>query len=245
MLRLIPDRGVSRLKVHILPVFAVMCAGVLAEPVAMPPEAILDHYCAAEEGQRQLFRGVSMEVEIAASLPSLKKTGKLHALRNISKLGRITYQILGFEGDNTVKKEVIARYLTAEAEAQKEQPASLAVTPANYKFKYRGRGQFEGRDVHMFQVTPRQKRQGMYKGEVWIDAATYLRVRESGYLVKNPSLFLKRVAFVRNYAIRDGISVPLHTQSVVETRLVGKAELIIDYTNFSGPAAALGDYESQ
>jgi len=109
MLRLIPDRGVSRLKVHILPVFAVMCAGVLAEPVAMPPEAILDHYCAAEEGQRQLFRGVSMEVEIAASLPSLKKTGKLHALRNISKLGRITYQILGFEGDNTVKKEVIAR----------------------------------------------------------------------------------------------------------------------------------------
>ena len=119
------------------------------------------------------------------------------------------------------------------------------MTPANYKFKYRGRGQFEGRDVHMFQVTPRQKRQGMYKGEVWIDAATYLRVRESGYLVKNPSLFLKRVAFVRNYAIRDGISVPLHTQSVVETRLVGKAELIIDYTNFSGPAAALGDYESQ
>ena len=132
--------------------------------------------------------------------PSLKKAGKLHALRRISTLGRITYQVLGFEGDNTVKKEVIARYLTAEAEAQKEQPASLAVTPANYKFKYSGRGQLEGRNVHIFQVTPRQKRQGMYKGELWIDAESYLRVQESGYLVKNPSVFLKRVAFVREYA---------------------------------------------
>ena len=164
----------------------MVCAGVLAEPAPMAPEAILDHYCAAEEGQQQLLRGISMEVEIAASLPSLKKAGKLHALRRISKLGRITYQILGFEGDNTIKREVIARYLTAEAEAQKEQPASLAVTPANYKFKYRGRSQLEGRNAHVFQVTPRQKRQGMYKGELWIDAETYLRVRESGYLVKNP-----------------------------------------------------------
>lgn len=223
----------------------MVCAGVLAEPTAMPPEAILDHYCAAEEGQQQLLRGVSMEVEIEASLPSLKKAGKLHALRRISKLGRITYQILGFEGDNTIKKEVIARYLTAEAEAQKEQPASVAVTPTNYKFKYRGRSQLDGRNVHVFQVTPRQKRQGVYKGELWIDAETYLRVRESGYLVKNPSVFLKRVAFVRSYAIRDGVSVPLQTQSVVDTRLVGKAELIIDYTNFSAPAAELGDYDSQ
>ena len=84
----------------------------------------------------------------------------------------------------------------------------MAVTPENYKFKYKGRGQLDGRDVYIFQVTPRQKRQGLFQGEVWIDAATYLRVQESGYLVKNPSIFLKKVAFVRKYEIRDGISVP-------------------------------------
>ena len=89
------------------------------------------------------------------------------------------------------------------------------------------------RDVHVFQVTPRQKRQGLFKGEVWIDAATFLRVRESGRLVKNPSIFLKRVEFVRNYEIQDGIAVPRRVESVVETRLVGKAELTIDFTNFS------------
>lgn len=189
-----------------------------------------------------------MDVEIEASLPRLQKQGRLHALRRISALGRITYEMLRFEGDGTVKKEVIARYLTAEAEAQKDQSPLLAMTPENYKFKYKGRNQLDGRDVHVFQVTPRKKRQGMFKGEVWIDAATYLRVRESGYLVKNPSIFLKRVEFVRKYEIRDGISVPRQVQSVVDTRLVGKAELTIDFTNFSidGPKrGALGEAENQ
>ena len=173
-----------------------------------------------------------MEVEIEASLPKLKKQGRLHALRRISALGRITYEMLRFEGDGTVRNQVIARYLTAEAEAQKDQAPSVAVTPDNYRFKYKGRSQLDGRDVHVFQVTPKQKRQGMFKGEIWIDAGTYLRLQESGYLVKNPSIFLKKVAFVRKYEIRDGISVPRQVQSVVDTRLVGKAELTIDFSNF-------------
>ena len=174
-----------------------------------------------------------MDVDIAASLPKLKKQGRLHALRRISALGRITYEMLRFEGDGTVKNQVIARYLTAEAEAQKEQAPSMAVIPANYKFKYKGRGLLDGRETHIFQVAPRQKRPGLFQGEVQIDASTYLRVQESGYLVKNPSIFLKKVAFVRKYEIRDGISVPRQVQSVVDTRLVGRAELTIDFSNFS------------
>jgi len=187
-----------------------------------------------------------MDVDISGSLPRLKKQGRLHALRHISNLGRITYDMLRFEGDSTVKKEVIARYLTAESEAQRG--PSLDVTPENYKFKYKGLGQLEGREVHMFQVSPKQKRFGLFKGEIWIDADTYLRVQESGYLVKNPSIAVRKVAFVRKYEIRNGISVPLQVQSVTDTWIVGKAELTIDYSNFSmdgrKPGAA-GDSDGQ
>jgi hypothetical protein len=190
-------------------------------------------YCAATRSQEQALRNASMDVDIDASLPNLKKYGKLHALRRISALGRITYDRLRFEGDGTVKTQVIARYLTAEAEAQKSQSPSLAVTPENYKFKYKGLNNLDGRDVHVYQVTPRQKRQGLFKGEIWIDAATSLRVRESGTLVKNPSLFLKRVDFVRNYDIRGGVSVPRRVESVANVRMVGKAELTIDFSNFA------------
>jgi hypothetical protein len=236
------------LKVRVLVLLIGVCVSIVAEPAAEAPQAIVENYCAASRGQEQSFQGASMDVEIQASLPKLKKQGRLHALRRISALGRVTYEMLRFEGDGTVKNQVIARYLTAEAETQKDQAPSLAVTPANYRFRYKSRSQLEGRAVYIFQVTPRQKRQGLFKGDLWIDAGTYLRVRESGYLVKSPSIFLKKVAFIRKYEIRDGISVPLQVQSVVDTRLAGEAELTIDFSNFSIDSAqrgAMGDADSQ
>jgi hypothetical protein len=198
-----------------------------------PADRIVENYCTASRAQERALQGASMDVEFDASLPKLKQHGRLHALRRISPLGLIKYERLRFEGDGTVNHQVITRYLTAEAESQREQSPSLAVNPQNYNFKYKGLNRLDGRDVHVFQVAPKQKRQGLFKGEVWIDARTYLRVQESGYLVKNPSIFLKKVAFVRKYEIRDGISVPRQVLSVVETRLVGTAELTIDFTNFS------------
>jgi hypothetical protein len=219
------------LKFCVLLLFVIACISVAADSAVVFPDTIVENYCAASRNQEQALKGASMDVEILGSLPKLKKQGKLHALRHISSLGRITYEMLRFEGDNTVKKEVIARYLTAESEAQHD--PSLGVTPQNYRFKYKGHGQLDGRDVHMFQVSPKQKRQGLFKGEIWIDAATYLRVQESGYLVKSPSMAIRKVAFVRKYEIRNGISVPRQVQSVTDTWLVGKAELTIDYTNFS------------
>jgi hypothetical protein len=219
--------------IRALILLAAVCAPLAAEDPSSPADAIVANYCVASHYQEQVLKAASMDVDIAASLPKLKKQGRLRALRRISSLGRITYEKLFFEGDGTIKNQVIARYLTAEAESQKEQAPSLAVTPANYRFRYKGRGMLDGRSTHIFQVTPRQKRQGLFRGEVWIDAATFLRVQESGYLVKNPSVFLKRVAFTRTYEIRDGISVPRQVQSTVDTRLVGRAELTIDFSNFS------------
>ena len=49
--------------------------------------------------------------------------------------------------------------------------------------------------------------------------------------MKNPSILIKKVAFIRKYEIHDGISVPKQVLSVVQTRLVGKAELTIDFSN--------------
>ena len=214
-------------------ILSSFCLLFATEPVALAPNVIVEQYTAASRGQEHALKGASMEVEIAASLPKLKKQGKLHALRRISEIGRITYEALRFEGDGTIKSQVISRYLSAELESQKEQSPSLAVTPENYKFKYKGRNQAEGRDIHVFEVSPRKKLVGMFKGEVWIDAETYLRIQESGTLVKRPSVFLKKVAFVRKYVINNGISVPSQIRSIAEVRLFGKAELTIDFTHFS------------
>jgi hypothetical protein len=221
------------LKLPVLLLAVVFTSAALPADLEPAPDEILRNYCAASLNQAESFKGASMEVQIHGQLTRLKKTGGLRALRRISALGRITYQVLGFDGDRTVQKEVIARFIEAEVDAQKDQTVLMAVTPDNYKFHYKGRGELDGRAVNVFQVTPRKKRDGLFRGDIWIDAATNLKVQESGYLVKNRSIFLKRLEFTRKYQIRDGITVPLHTESVADVRLVGKAELTIDYTNFS------------
>ena len=221
------------MKVRVFLWSIILSLSMVAETPADPPDAIVENYCTASAAQDKVLKGASMEVEMDAALPKLKKHGRLHALRRISPLGLIHYDQARFEGDNIVNKEIISRYLTAEVETQKQQSPDVAVTPRNYKFKYKGLRHSDGSDVHVFEVTPRKKREDLYKGEIWIDSHTYLKVQESGYLVKSPSIFLKRVAFIRKYEIRDGIAVPLKVLSVADVRFVGKAELTIDFTNFS------------
>ncbi len=222
---------------------AIFTVSAVAETASVPSDAIVENYCTASQAQAKTTRGATMDVQIDASLPKLKKHGRLHALRRISPLGLIRYERAQFEGDRGVIREVISRYLTAEVDSQKEQSAAIAVTPRNYKFKSKGMSQIAGQDVYAFEVTPRQKRDKLFKGEIWIDAHTFLKVRESGYLVKNPDFMVKKVAFVRTFDIRDGIAVPRQEQSVANVRLFGKVELTIDFSNFSidaqkpGPAA--------
>jgi hypothetical protein len=222
------------LKFRVLFIFTLFSASLAADSSApVSPDMIVDHFLAATRGQEKVAKGASMEVDMSASLPKLKKEGRLHALRRISSLGRITYEMLKFDGDSTVKRQVIARYMEAEVEAQKDPSPAMAITPQNYKFRYKALMEQGGNIVHIFEVTPRKKRQGLFKGDLWIDGKTFLRIQESGYLVKTPSVFLKKIAFVRKYVIYDGIAVPRQVQSVVDTRLVGKAELTIDFSNYS------------
>jgi len=173
-----------------------------------------------------------MEVDIEARLPGLEKHGRLRALRSISRLGQITYKALGFSGDDTIKQEVITRYLAAESEAR--DAGTISITPTNYRFKNKGRRVAAGgRETQVFQITPRKKKVGLFKGELWLDVATGMPVRESGRFVKNPSVFLKKVEFVRDYELHDGVSFPKHIESTVDTRIVGRAELDINYSSFS------------
>src|SRR3984957_4012744 len=249
----------SAMLVHILPInrkwsFLFIFAAFLpllsgTSETEATPDSVVKQYWAASQKQDRVLHAASMDVDIHASLPKLKKHGRLRALRRISSLGRITYEALRFEGDNTIKKDVISRYLAAEAQAQSDGAPSLAVTPVNYKFKYRGVQPYGSETVHIFQVTPKRKQVGLFKGEIWIDAATSLRVRESGKLVKNPSIFVKSVQFVREYEIRDGVSVLRQIRTVVDTRLVGPAELTIAFRNVlfaEGPRrASLVDVDDQ
>jgi hypothetical protein len=213
---------------------ALLCIGVSgagriwAAPEESEGQALVDKFLEANRTQQEALRGVQMEVSLEARLPRLEKHGRLRALRTISKLGMITYKALGFSGDNMIKNQVIARYLDGESQTR-----DIGITRANYKFKYKGQVERDGRTVYVLQVTPRRRVVGLFRGELWLDAETSMPVRESGRFVKSPSMFLKKIEFVRDYQIKDGVSVPKHVESSADVRVLGRAELSIEYSNIS------------
>ena len=65
------------------------------------------------------------------------------------------------------------------------------------------------------------------QGELWIDAATGITVHQAGRLVKQPSIFVRRVDIVQDTDIREGSPYLRITRLGIETRLAGRAELTI------------------
>ena len=222
------------------------------DPVDAPPlptaaswTEALDLYLAANRLQQDRLRDSTMEVEIQARLPRMKKEALQRALRLVAPTGEVSYQPVTSTGDNMVRKEVIARYMTEEVDASRKSAIgdakfqSMGITRDNYKFSYKGMIKWIDRQVYMFQVSPKQKRVGLFKGEIWVDSLTFQALRESGTFVKSPSLYLSKVQFVREYEIQDGLAIPTHISSKIDTRVgVGTAEVDIRFSGFTNVLTA-------
>jgi hypothetical protein len=221
------------------------------DPVGAPPlptaaswTQALDSYLAANRLQQERLRDSTMEVEIQARLPRMKREAIQRAVRQVAPSGEISYQPVSSTGDNMVRKDVIARYMSEETDASRKlvlgdvKFQSIGITRDNYKFSYKGLGKLNDRQVYVFQVTPKQKRIGLFKGEIWVDSLTFQTLRESGTFVKSPSIYLSKVQFVRQYEIQDGLAIPTHVSSKIETRMVGNAEIDIRFSGFSNVLTA-------
>lgn len=194
-------------------------------------EPLVAKYLEATKAQQEFLRDATMDVKIEAEMPKWHKSASLQALRIVSKLGKITYDRLKPAGDKEVQKEVVARFLNLETHPP-EGTQSYAISPANYKFKYKGLYDQNGRMVHVLQLTPKKKRENLFKGELWLDQTTYMPLHEEGKFVKSP-LFVKSIEFSRDYEIKDGIAVPKNFHGKLDTRVVGPAQIAVDYTNFA------------
>jgi hypothetical protein len=166
-------------------------------------------------------------VEIEASLPSLYKETRLVAIRDMDKSERSEYRVLQIEGDAIVAQEVVARYLALQELLENLPVSSVEITPANYKFQYKGEIGTGGALAYVYKITPKKKRDGLIQGQLWIDSVTGAAILQSGRFVKTPSPFLGKVEVVRDTAIRDGSPRVRITHMTIETPRVGHGELMI------------------
>ena len=189
---------------------------------------IVNRYVQASRIRQAALRSEPMQVEITATLLKSRRQSHLRAVRRISDDGEVVYDILEKSGDEGVRRQVIGRYLALESRSRDARANEL--TPVNYKFGLKAIIYQVGRRIQVLQLTPRKKKDGQFKGELWVDEATGMPVRESGKLVKAPHPLLKGMTFTREYQIRDGLAVPVHDEVAIDVRFWGRVALSIGFT---------------
>ena len=193
------------------------------------PALAFGRYLASLQEHNPFTEAGPIDIEIEASLPGLGKRGSMRAIRETGASERGEYSAITFKGDPAVRRQVIARYLAAQEQAEALPYSSVAVTPANYKFRYVGSVQDNGAVVCVFQIAPRQKRDGLIRGYIWIDSGTGIAIRQAGRFVKRPSVFIRKIEVTRNTNLQDENFTSYSCYPCLHRDSIGWARRVDDY----------------
>jgi len=195
----------------------------------MSPDLTLSTYQHRIAQQAAELSSYSAVTVVRAELPDTSQQGEFELQRKYEAPHTLQFTPVHYTGDGFVKSNVITRLLQSEVDhVQKDDPSQTAISPANYKFTYKGAARVQDRLVHVYQVKPHKKRPGLFKGRVYLDAHTGALVRAEGSVVKSPSFFVKHIEFWQDYTEVQSFMLPAHIHSEAKARIVGRA--IVDIT---------------
>jgi len=204
----------------------------------MSPDLALETYQRRTALQATYLASYSARTVIKAELPDSEQRGELVVERHYTAPRTLEFKAVQYNGDGFVKSNVITRVLQSEVDhVQKDDFSLTAISPVNYKFSYKGASQLDGRVVHAFQLKPRHKRVGLFKGRIYLDVHTGALVCAEGSVAKSPSLFVSKIEFRQDYADFGSFTFPVHNHSEARTRLIGRAILDIDYRDYQPQSA--------
>ncbi len=153
----------------------------------------------------------------------------------------LLFKPIRFVGDRFVKVNIIAHLLQSEVDhVERNDVAHAAISPANYKLSYKGEQDVEGHLTHVFQVKPYKKRPDLFKGRIYLEAHTGSLLRAEGRVVKSPSLFVKHIEFVQDYADIGGFTLPVHIHSEARAFFVGRMVIDIRHANYQAVPGEIG-----
>ena len=207
----------------------------------MAPELALQTFQSRGAVQNSELKGYTDQTLVMAELVDSSQRGAFELQRSFVAPNTLTFKPIRYTGDSFVKTNVIARILQSEVDyVTKGESAQTALTPANYKFSYKGDRELNGKDVRVFQVKPRHKRAGLFKGYIYLDTISGSLVRSEGSIVKSPSFFIRNIQFVQDYTDIDGYTLPVQLHTTAKARFVGPAVADIFHRQYQPlPVAAL------
>jgi hypothetical protein len=141
------------------------------------------------------------------------------------------FEIMSEKGSGLIRSRVFKPLMDVEVETAADRVDS-SITPNNYRFALLGEEEVAGFHCFVVQATPKRVDKYLFTGKIWIHSVEFAIVQIEGQPAKNPSLWIKRVDFVRRYQKIGEFWLPLKNESVTRLRLLGKNTLTTDYNNY-------------
>ena len=143
------------------------------------------------------------------------------------------FKIISEKGSGLIRSRVFKPLMDVEVESAADRKrVDSSITPNNYTLALLGEEDLEGSHCYVVQATPKRADKYLFSGKLWIHSVEFAIVKIEGQPAKIPSLWIKRVDFVRRYQKIGEFWLPLKNESVTRVRLFGKNTLTTDYDNY-------------
>jgi outer membrane lipoprotein-sorting protein len=133
---------------------------------------------------------------------------------------------------NGTEEKIVRRVLENETALTRDESAT-ELSRRNYDFEFAGTEKMNGQDCYVLRISPKRNEKDMVRGQIWVDASTYLIRRIAGQLVKNPSWWVKDVQLTLDYSNVSGMWLHTATQAVADVRFLGRHTMESHDVNFS------------
>jgi len=141
--------------------------------------------------------------------------------------GAFTFQITTERGSDYIRNKVLRTLLTREQELVNNGEAGRAeISHDNYSFQDAA-GDSDG--FRYVLLKPKRKDILLVNGRMVLNPEGTALLRVEGTLAKNPSFWTSTVNIVREFAMVDGVRVPVATATVAKLKFAGEAQLDVRY----------------
>jgi hypothetical protein len=203
---------------------------------AMPtlrPEQALQAFLNHDRWQAVTLQGCTDDTLVVAVLPDTAHRGTFELQRTFAAPRSLKYTPINFTGDTFVKSEVVSRMLQAEVDhVQKNDRLQTALTEANYRFSYKGEQKSNEHAIYTYQVKPRHKKAGLFKGHIYLDARNGNLTRSEGAIVKSSSFFVRKIEFVQDYVEIRHFIFPTHLQTSAHVSVLGRVNVDVYHRDY-------------
>jgi len=194
---------------------------------------IVQRLLAMDQRRADMLRGYVAERRYIAENPKFSKRAEVEVQELFAPPDRKELKIISEEGSTLVRRRAIDKLIEAELDAVRDENRDQTrVTPRNYGFSIAGTEQIDGHDCFVLEVTPLSVKKYLMRGRIWVDKDDFAIVRMEGSPAKNPSIWTRKVRFVRQYEKHGPFWLPASVESESEIVIAGKSTLKIEYSDY-------------